>query len=36
MQIIGHRGARGLAPENTPKAILRGIANGVDGGGGIN
>jgi glycerophosphoryl diester phosphodiesterase len=25
-----HRGARGLAPENTPKAILRGIANGVD------
>lgn len=30
MQIIGHRGARGLAPENTAKAILRGIANGVD------
>ncbi len=30
MQIIGHRGARGLAPENTTKAILRGLANGVD------
>ncbi len=30
MQIIGHRGARGLAPENTIKAIARGIANNVD------
>ncbi|HMT19103.1 MAG TPA: glycerophosphodiester phosphodiesterase [Candidatus Saccharibacteria bacterium] len=30
MQIIGHRGARGLAPENTVKAILRGLANNVD------
>lgn len=30
MEIIGHRGARGLAPENTIKAIMRGISNKVD------
>lgn len=30
MKIIGHRGARGLAPENTVKAIKRGLANHVD------
>lgn len=29
MKIIGHRGARGLAPENTVAAILAGIAAGV-------
>jgi glycerophosphoryl diester phosphodiesterase len=30
MKIIGHRGARGLAPENSLAAIKKGIANGVD------
>lgn len=30
MQIIGHRGARGLAPENTLAAIERGIEAGAD------
>ncbi len=30
MNIIGHRGARGLAPENTLKAIEAGIDAGVD------
>ncbi len=31
MKVIGHRGARGLAPENTIKAIKTGLAEGVDG-----
>lgn len=31
MKIVGHRGARGLAPENTIKAIKTGLAEGVDG-----
>lgn len=31
MIIIGHRGAKGLAPENTITAIKRGIIEGVDG-----
>lgn len=30
MKIIGHRGAAGLAPENTVKAIEAGIAAGAD------
>lgn len=30
MQIIGHRGARGLAPENSKTAIKAGIKAGVD------
>lgn len=30
MQIIGHRGAAGLAPENTIAAIKAGLAAGVD------
>lgn len=30
MKIIGHRGAAGLAPENTVKAIKAGIAAGAD------
>ncbi|HEU5187157.1 MAG TPA: glycerophosphodiester phosphodiesterase [Candidatus Saccharimonadales bacterium] len=30
MLIIGHRGAKGLAPENTIKAIKAGIAAGAD------
>lgn len=30
MEIIGHRGARGLAPENTIKSIRRAIINKVD------
>ena len=30
MKIIGHRGARGLAPENTVAAVLKGIEHGVD------
>jgi len=30
MKIIGHRGAAGLAPENTIKAIKAGIAAGAD------
>lgn len=30
MKIIGHRGARGLAPENTLAAIEAGIAAGAD------
>lgn len=30
MVIIGHRGAKGLAAENTVKAIRKGIAAGVD------
>lgn len=30
MKVIGHRGARGLAPENTAAAIARGLACGVD------
>ncbi len=30
MQIIGHRGARGLAPENTIAAIKAGLTCGVD------
>lgn len=30
MKIIGHRGARGLAPENTLASIEAGIAAGVD------
>jgi glycerophosphoryl diester phosphodiesterase len=30
MQIIGHRGARGLAPMNTKAAIKAGLAAGVD------
>ncbi len=30
MEIIGHRGARGLAPENTVKAIKRGLASSAD------
>lgn len=30
MIIIGHRGAKGLAPENTLKAINTGIASGAD------
>lgn len=30
MKIIGHRGAAGLAPENTLKAIAAGIAAGAD------
>ncbi len=29
-KIIGHRGARGLAPENTLAAIDKALANGVD------
>jgi len=31
IRIIGHRGAKGLAPENTVEAIKAGIAAGVDG-----
>lgn len=31
MKIIGHRGAAGLAPENTIKAIKAGLAAGADG-----
>lgn len=31
MKIIGHRGAKGLAPENTIAAIKRGIVEGLDG-----
>lgn len=31
MKIIGHRGARGLAPENTIAAIEKAIEHGVDG-----
>jgi glycerophosphoryl diester phosphodiesterase len=30
MLIIGHRGAKGLAPENTLGSLQRGIAEGVD------
>ena len=30
MRIIGHRGARGLAPENTLAGIARALAEGVD------
>lgn len=30
MQIIGHRGARGLAPENTVAAVQKGIQHKVD------
>jgi glycerophosphoryl diester phosphodiesterase len=30
MIIIGHRGARGLAPENTVRSIKRALANHVD------
>lgn len=30
MFIIGHRGAGGLAPENTLKSLTAGIANGAD------
>lgn len=30
MIIIGHRGAKGLAPENTLTALLKGIEHGVD------
>lgn len=30
MKIIGHRGAAGLAPENTIKAVKAGIAAGAD------
>lgn len=30
MWIIGHRGAAGLAPENTVEAFLRGVAAGAD------
>jgi len=30
MKIIGHRGARGLAPENTIAAVLKGIQHQVD------
>jgi len=30
MKIIGHRGARGLAPENTVAAILKGMEHKVD------
>ncbi|MDB5182832.1 MAG: putative Glycerophosphoryl diester phosphodiesterase [Candidatus Saccharibacteria bacterium] len=30
MKIIGHRGAAGLAPENTIKAVQAGIAAGAD------
>lgn len=31
MQLIGHRGARGLFPENTLEGFARTIALGVDG-----
>lgn len=31
MKIIGHRGAKGLAPENTLAALKKGLACGVDG-----
>lgn len=31
MKIIGHRGARGLAPENTIVGFKRGLSEGVDG-----
>jgi glycerophosphoryl diester phosphodiesterase len=31
MKIIGHRGARGLAPENTIAALQKGLDHGVDG-----
>lgn len=30
MEIIGHRGAKGLAPENTIKSIKRGLLNHAD------
>ncbi len=30
MRIIGHRGARGLAPENTIASLLKAIEHGVD------
>jgi len=30
MKIIGHRGARGLAPENTLKSILKALNHNVD------
>jgi len=30
MKIIGHRGARGLAPENTLKSIAKALEHGVD------
>jgi len=30
MEIIGHRGAKGLAPENTEKAIRKALKCGVD------
>ncbi len=30
MTIIGHRGARGLAPENTLSALKKGLQHGVD------
>lgn len=30
MKIVGHRGARGLAPENTIAALLKAIEHGVD------
>ncbi len=31
MIVIGHRGAKGLAPENTIASLLAGIENGVNG-----
>src|SRR5581483_2406842 len=30
MKIVGHRGARGLAPENTVAALLKGLEHHVD------
>src|SRR5262245_47667531 len=30
VRIVGHRGARGVAPENTLAGLRRGIADGAD------